>query len=197
MTPLWITGSHIHAPYFIFIDGGTVYRDDEVMALLGIEGFAPATRLEHPNHFLHLTDDGRWLHVVDDWLYTQWHSKGIRERIAKLATRHDIFTCSVGDSDRSFDFEYFRGGVLVRRHVVDDPRYDGGSVTEDFGEPLPGEAAAFGHPDELTRVLAVARSEGVGIDHRPERIRSFTKPYEGLSRLQPRPSLLRRLLGRR
>lgn len=196
MKPLHITSGHIHAPYFIFIDGGTVYSDEEAMKLLGIEGFAASSRLEFPNHFLHITDDGRWLHVVDDWLYTQWHSKTIRGRIAKLATKHDIFTCSVGDTDHSFDFEYYRGGVLVRRYVVEDPSYDGGAVTVDFGNPLPGEATAFEHSDEVSRVLEVARSVGVEIDHHPERIRSFTKPYGGLSWLRSKPSLIRRLLGR-
>lgn len=196
MKPLHITDGHIHAPYFIFIDGGTVYSDGEVIELLGIKGFTATKRLDELDHFLHITDDGRWLHVVDDWLYTQWHSKTIRDRIAKLAAEHDIFTCSVGDSDHSFDFEYYSGGHLVRRYVVEDPNYDGGSVTEDFGRPLPGESAALEHSDELSKVLAVAHSVGVEIDHRPSKIRSFTKPYEGPSRLRPKPSLFRRLLGR-
>jgi hypothetical protein len=196
MKPLHITGDHIHAPYFIFIDGGTVYSDEEAMELLGIEGFAASARLECSNHVLHITDDGRWLHVVDDWFYTQWHSRTIRDRIAKLATRHDIFTCSVGDTDHSFDFEYFMGGVLVRRYVVEDRNRDGGVVTEDFGSPLPGEAAAFEHSDEVSRVLEVARSVGVVIDHRPERIRSFSKPYRGLSWHRFRLPFVGRLLGR-
>jgi len=196
MKPLHITGGHIHAPYFIFIDGGTIYGDEEVMALLGIEGFSPASHLEAPNHFLHITDDGRWLHIVDDWLYTQWHSKTIRDRIAKLASKHDIFTCSVGDADYSFDFDFYQGGFLVRRYVVEDPNYDGRSVSEDFGQPLPGEAAAFEHADLAMRVLDVARSVGVTIDHSPECIRSFTKPYERPSRLHSKSSLWQRLLGR-
>jgi hypothetical protein len=196
MKPLQITGGHINAPYFIFIDGGTIYGDEEVMALLGIEGFSPSAHLEFPNHFLHITDDGRWLHIADDWLYTQWHSKTIRDRIAKLASKHDIFTCSVGDADYSFDFDFYQGGILVRRYVVEDPNYNGGSVTEDFGEPLPGEAAAFEHADLAMRVLDVARSVGVSIDHRPERTRSFTKPYETRATLPPKPSLIRRLFSR-
>jgi hypothetical protein len=197
MKPLQITSGHIHAPYFIFIDGGTAYSDEQVMTLLGIEGFSPSSCLEFPNHFLHITDDGRWLHVVDDWLYTQWHSKTIRDRIAKLASKHDIFTCSVGDADYSFDFDFYRYGSLVRRYVVEDPNYNGGSVTKDFGDPLPGEAAAFENPDLVSRVLDVARSVGVDIDHRPEHIRSFTKSYEGLARLRSKPSFFRKLLGQK
>ncbi len=195
MKPLQIFDGHIHAPYFILIDGGTAYTAEEAMKLLGIQGFKAAKQLEFSNHFLHITDDGRWLHLVDDWLYTQWHSKSIRDQIVKLAGKHDIFTCSVGDTDHSFDFEYYRDGKLIRQYVVEDMNYDGGHVTRDFGVPLPGEAEAFRHTDEIDRVLAIARSIGIVIDHTPENIRSFTKRYGGLSRLLPNPTFLRRLFG--
>jgi hypothetical protein len=197
MKPLQITGGHIHAPYFIFIDGGSAYTDEEVMKLLGIEGFNVANRLEFPNQFLHITNNGQWLHLADDWLYSQWHSKSIRDRIVKLAATHDIFTCSVGDADHSFDFEYYRDGKLIRHYVVEDMSYDGGQVTKDFGEPLPGEVDAFRHNDEIDRVLAVARSIGIVIDHTPENIRSFTKSDRTFSRLLPNLNHLRTLLGRK
>ena len=194
MKPLEIYSGRIHAPYFIFIEGGMVYSDEQVMRLLGIKGFVPSSNLAYPGRFLHITDDGRWLHVVDDWFYTQWHSRKIRLNIAKLASKHDIFTCSVGDSDHSFDFEYYKGGLLVRRYVVEDPKYLRGTVVVDFGSPLQGESAAFENLDELEKVLGVARSVGVIIDHKPEKTRSFTKPHP-LS-IRSTLSQFRRLIGK-
>ena len=84
MKLLQIVEGHIHAPYFIFIDGATKYSDNEVMAMLGIEGFAEDRKPRFPKHVVHLTDDGRWLHVVDDWYYTLWQSETTRDHLAEI-----------------------------------------------------------------------------------------------------------------
>jgi hypothetical protein len=86
-----------------------------------------------------------------------------------------VFACSVGDSDHSFDFVYYRGGRLVRRYVVED-HFRGAHVVEDFGEPLPGEVAAFKESDELGKVMAVAASLGIKTDYTDSDLRVYVPP---------------------
>src|SRR5262249_33388438 len=78
------------------------------------------------------------------WYYTLWHMRSTRPTLQALGRSCDVFACSIGDCDHSFDFVYYRGGRLVRQYVVEDPDFRGGRVVENTGEPLPGEAAAFG-----------------------------------------------------
>jgi hypothetical protein len=100
-----------------------------------------------------------------------------------LAKRHDVFACSVGDSDHSYDFVYYHGGRLRRKYVVEDPHWHGGSVAEDYGLPLPGESEANQVPDELTRVLFLASLLGIDLQHEGKSVRIYTKPRRIL---QPR-----------
>ncbi len=184
MNQLRIIEGHIHSPYFIFIKQSKRYTDIEILTLLGIKDFLPTTHIKSTDRVVHITDDGNWTHVIDDWLYTQWHSKSVFNHIEKLAKKHDIFTCSVGDSDSSYDFHYFKNGKLVRRYIYDDPKFDGGFVSEDYGIPIRGEEKALQKCDELNKVLSVAQLVGIEIKHQASQIRSFSKPYSKPSWLQ-------------
>ena len=44
--------------------------------------------------------------VADDWHYTLWHMPSTRPALQALGRGCDVFACSVGDCDRSFDFAY-------------------------------------------------------------------------------------------
>jgi hypothetical protein len=89
---------------------------------------------------------------------------------------HDVFACSVGDCDRSFDFVYYRGSRLVRKYVVADPDFRGGVVVEDVGRPLPGEWAAFRQAGELSIVLGIAASLGIKTDYTERDVRVYAQP---------------------
>lgn len=117
------------------------------------------------------------MHVADDWLYTLWHLATVNAAIPSLAKNHDVFTCSVGDADNSFDFEYFHDGNSVRKYVVEDSEYRRGLVVEDFGSPLPSEAEAMNQPDPLIAVLEIAHSLGINTLHDPTLIRAYTKEH--------------------
>jgi hypothetical protein len=68
---------------------------------------------------------------------------------------------------------YYRHGRLLRKLVVDDPHFHMPVVVEDFGIPLEGEAVAMQHSDELQIALEIARSLGIDVWHRRERIRVY------------------------
>src|SRR4029079_5465413 len=101
---------------------------------------------------------GPWTLLADDWYYTLWHLKSTQLAIASLAARHDVFACSVGECDHSFDFIYYKNGQLIRKYVVVYPSFTRREVVEDFGDPLPGETAALQHECELHVVLTIAHS---------------------------------------
>src|SRR5687768_2423805 len=108
MTAHQIIGGILHAPFFIFIEGGQRYSDKQLLELLDLRGYQPCEAPSIHSRSLAITEDARWTHIADDWFYTLWHSRTIRARIAELGQTHEIFTCSVGDSDHSFNFEYFQ-----------------------------------------------------------------------------------------
>ena len=155
----------LHTPYLIFLRCDGKYSDRELLNQFGLNTYRPTKAAQPFTNYAILAHDGEWTLIADDWHYTLWHMPSTRPTLATLGQTFDVFACSVGDSDHSYDFVYYRGSRLVRKYVVDDSHYRGGVVVENFGEPLPGESTAFKHSDELKIVLGIAASLGIKTDY--------------------------------
>ena len=173
--PLFIHGK-LHTPYFIFLRCAGRYSDTDLLQHFGLSNYQPAKVVRRNGRHVILADNGEWVLIADDWYYTLWHRPSTREAIAALAESSDVFACSVGDCDHSFEFAYYRNAHLVRRYIVEDPDFQGGRVVENVGEPLPGEAAAFKQSDELKIVLGVAASLGIKTDYKEQDLRIYAPP---------------------
>jgi hypothetical protein len=169
-------GGHLHAPYFIFVRGEGRYSDAELLRLLGLSAYRLTKSPQGLGRHAILAVDGPWTMIADDWFYTLWHMPSTRPALHELGQSCDVFAASVGECDHSFDFVYYCGGRPVRRYVVADPDFRGGSVVENTGEPLPGEAAAFRESDELRIVLGVAASLGIRTGYTARDIRVYAPP---------------------
>lgn len=167
----------LHAPYFIFVRCGRSLKDADLLRRFGLSKyvrgrFAPQTGL-----YSVLANDGAWTMLADNWHYMLWRRESKRKAIELLATDFDVFTCSVGDSNQSFDFDYYRDGMLVRRYVVTDPDYSGGSVTQDIGARLTDEADILANNnDQLAKVLSLAKSIGIKTDYAEDELRVYVAP---------------------
>jgi hypothetical protein len=161
MATLFITGE-LYTPYYIFLRCAGRYPDRDLLHAFGLGAYQPTTAtVTRVGRYTILANDGQWTVIADDWRYTLWHMPSTRLAIAALAESCDVFACSVGDSDHSFDFAYYRESRLVRNYVVSDPDFRSRIVTENIGEPLPGESNAFEESDALAIVLGVAASLGI------------------------------------
>lgn len=179
---LKIVRGHIHAPYFIFIRCGEAYSDDELLGYLGIEGYAPdANTCRSGMQWLYITSDDEWVHIADDWRYSFWSSDSIRDYIAAIGKRHDVFACSVADTYWQFEFEFYRDGELRRRFSMESESDRGFWSDVDFGKPLPAERPQSNTDDPLDYVLELAASVGVNTRHRRRRVRSYSKIYDAWS----------------
>lgn len=176
---LFIEGK-LHAPYFVFLRCTGRYSDEDLLDRFGLLSYRPTRSVRRHGPYAILADDGEWTMIADDWYYTLWHLKTTRPALEVLAESCDVFACSVGDCDHSFDFVYYRDSHLVRRYVVADPDFRGGSIVENVGEPLPGESTAFEQTDEMNIVLNIAASLGIKIDYSDRDIRVYA-PSDGQS----------------
>ncbi len=165
----------IHSPYFIFIECGDYYSDQQVLDLIGASEYRkkePPTRSEKG---LYITNDGKWTHILDTFFYLLWHSEQVRDHIEELSKKHNIYSCSVGDSDHSFDFIYYRGGNLFRHYVYDQIFDQPGKVTKNLGAELLGEKASLLEADETSKVLAIAESLGIDTNYENHELRYYGK----------------------
>ena len=174
-TSLFVEGE-LHAPYFMFLRCAGRHSDADLLRRFELTSYRPTKSAPRLGRYAILADDGEWTMIADDWYYTLWHKQSTRPALAALAETCDVFACSVGDCDRSFDFVYYRDARLVRKYVVADPDFRGGSVVENVGEPLPDESAAFGQTDEVRIVLCVAASLGIKTDYSERDIRVYAAP---------------------
>jgi hypothetical protein len=172
---LFVSG-RLHAPYFIFVRTEGRCSDANLLRRLGLSTYRLRKSWRRLGRYAILADLGHWKMVADDWYYTLWHLPSTRPALEALGQRFDVFACSVGECDHSFDFVYYCGGRLVRRYVVEDPDFRGGRVVENTGTRLPGETAAFAEPDEMGIVLGVARSLGIRTDFEEGQVRAYAPP---------------------
>ena len=159
----------------IFVRCAGMYADEYVLDRLGIEGFSRSDLNGGSGSYLIVAEDTDWIHILDDFLFTLWHTRAVHESIPVLGQEHEVFTFSVGDADDSFDFAYYRGGRLIRKFVVVDDDYRGGVVTEDVGTPLPVEAEAMSEDENLSKVHKIAQSLGIDLRHRLEGVRVYIR----------------------
>lgn len=164
----------LNTPYSIFLRCAGRYTDANLLACFGLSSYRPADALHSRfGQYVALADDGEWTLVADDLCYTLWHMPTTRDAIAVFAEQCDVFACSHGDCDDSFDFAYYRDGRLARQYVVADPGFRGGVVVENIGDPLPGEAAAFVPLCVTSTGLRVAASLGIWTDYTDEDVRFY------------------------
>ncbi len=166
------------SPYMIFINGGYWMSDAEIMEKFGLEGYELITYekgREIKRKAIFITEDDEWTHVMDDLSYHLWHNKELRKRLQALSKDFDIFICSVGDCDDSFDFTYYRNGEIIREYVVEDPHFKGGEVVKDLGEPFPIETEALKEKDIYVKVTTIAKSLGINLHHTKEKVRVYEK----------------------
>ncbi len=175
-SPFDIFNGVIHSPFFIFIRCARTYSDNKLLRMLGLKGYTPEEFRSLGQTIVLITEDENWVHIADDWSYTLYYMSKLRDAIDRIAEKHEVYTCSVGDTDSSYDFTYHCDGKLVRKYVVEDPHYRGGEVKEDFGIPIPGEAKAMQLECEWTRVMTIAASLGIDLWHQRDRVRIYAAP---------------------
>lgn len=178
------------SPYFIFIQGGYKYSDEEILQQLGLQAYTLVEDENEKNNpvsakcYLFLTEDDNWTYLMDDWSYSLWHESGLVEQLIRLSSEFDVFTFYVGDSDDSFGFAYYRKGAVLRKYIVEDPYYRGGETVLDVGPPFPIEKEALLKEDLFEKVMTIATSFGIKTDFHKEKVRIYgrIKKPRGLSR---------------
>jgi len=110
---------------------------------------------------------------MDNWWYNLWHSDSFRKKIDKLGEKYDIFYCSMGDCDYSFDFTYYKDGLLRRKYVVDDPDFKGGKLIENIGKSLPFEEDNLKNIGQGGKIISIAKSIGIETNHKLESISCY------------------------
>ena len=186
--PPEVANGVLHAPFFIFIKDVGDYSDQQLLELTGASDYQPLGVID-PSQVLSyryicfLRDDAGWTHVIDDWWYSLWHQKCLRGNLVGASEKHTIFACSVGDCDESYGFQLYQAGQIVRDYEVQSPGYSDRIVSVDDGALLDGEEHVDKCKDDgLDIVLAIARSQGIDLNHEAKKIHTYVHP-------KPRPNL--------
>lgn len=168
-------------PYFIFIKDNSNLNDEELLKKIDLKDYELVTDKSEKKtrgykinkRYLYITEDEKWKHLMDDWFYTLWHDTEVKTRIKNLSKEFEIFCCSIGDCDDSFDFVHYQNGKEKREYVVEDPYFNGGQITKNIGNPFEIEKIALAKKDQLEKVLLIAQSLGINTNHNLEKIRCY------------------------
>lgn len=140
MTDPLLYNGRLHSPFSLFIRKPHGFSDAELLIHFGLDNYQRTSNpTAFPCHAI-LADADGWILLADDWYYTLWHMKSTQTAIQNLSIDHDIFACSEGDCDRSFDYVYYNKGKLLRELIVHSPNYSDRIVYKEHGDFLLGEA---------------------------------------------------------
>lgn len=173
-----IINNTFDSPYFIFIKTSQdkidlILEKLELLNWTALNSVVNDGLIESENRHFFVTWIDGWFHIMDDWNYTLWFDSGLIQRIQNLSNLFEIFTCSIGDCDYSFDFRLFKDGEIKREFVVEDPNINGGVVTKNFGDKLQGEEEALEKKDILERVISIAQNIGITTNYNLDKIRAY------------------------
>ncbi len=171
-----IRNNQLLAPYFIFVRCANELSDIDLLQRFELSIYKQTQSVSLLDYYAILANDAAWTLLADNWRYSLWHNPSTRPAIEHLASSYDVFACSIGDCDDSFDFVYYQNAQLVRKYVVTDPHFRGGTVTEDFGEPFSSESNILTLPNQLTMVLKLASSLGIKTDYKDHDLRIYALP---------------------
>ena len=135
----------LHTPFMIYIRSYNTLSDEDFLKVFGLRDYQ---KMSPPLPFLgsHVVfaNDTEWTHIADDYRYTLWYSPQTAAAIEVFRKSYDVFRCSTGDIDESFELEYYQNRNLVRKFVFEhDVSKNTQTITVDTGTKLPGEPATL------------------------------------------------------
>jgi|SaaInlStandDraft_1057018.scaffolds.fasta_scaffold92242_2 hypothetical protein len=162
MSDSLIIHDKLHSPFFICLRVNGAVDDGSLLKHFHLNAYTQSNEHSVLRHYAIITENDDWTFLADDWYYTLWHMPTTRPALELLSLQYELFACSVGESDRSYDFIYFREGELIRELVVQDPTFQGGQVVKSLGTPFEFEIPQCElNLDEWDYVLSIANSLGI------------------------------------
>lgn len=131
----------LHTPFMIYVRSYNTLSDEDFMKLLGLQDYQKISPpLPYFGWHIVFANDIEWTHIADDCRYTLWHSPKTPKAVKELSKNYDVFRCSIGDIDDSFEFECYQNGNLIRKFVFEhDVFKNTHTVPINTGPILPGE----------------------------------------------------------
>jgi len=152
-----------HSPFFTFIKGVESKSDIEILELFNFNEIELVKNSKEGNdeNCIYLFRDGEWVHIMDNFYYTHWHSTQFQSCINDLGKNYEVFSCRLKDVDESYDFSYYRNGKLVRQYITESPNYSDIEIKVNLGEQLQSELQLKGKSKNVDIPIIVANSLGI------------------------------------
>lgn len=164
MSPIPLFEGKPWSPHFVFL-ADVALDDRDVLDLFGLANYVQINTVDGRFDYLGISRDERWVHIVDNFGYTHWHSKVFSTQFSRLSLSMDVFYFVMGDSDMSFEMSLYQRGLLARHVHWDDPHYTGGHLAAESGIPLPFEDMIPRGHDPYEGLLRVASGLGIQTDY--------------------------------
>lgn len=179
-----INNKKFDSGFYTFIKSENKLSDKDLLTRLKIYNYQylPEEKkkeaFQYDSSKLYITEVDEWTHVMDDWGFSfRKHLWMHKEKviIRNLAKSFEVFQCSIGDSDGSFDFRYYKEGILQREYIIRNKKlsFTETYIAKNLGNPFVKEEIALKKPGEINKVLSVAELLGIKINHELAKIRSY------------------------
>ena len=119
---------------------------------------------------IYLYRQGEWVHIMDNYYYTHWCSSEFQTSINELGKIYEVFTCRLKDNNDSYDFSYYRNGILLRQYISESPNYSDVIVKINTGEKLSAELEINQIMINMDIPLIIAKSLGIELATKRENI---------------------------
>lgn len=124
----------------------------------------------YEKRYILVTEDEKWVHIIDNWFYTLYFNPSIKNRMKILSMDHNIFNYYMGDVDDVFSFTYYKKGNIVRDYEVDIRGHTEYFIKTNFGIPFPVEKIALAKEKVYDRLKSITKYLGIDTNYRKEKM---------------------------
>ncbi|QWG09925.1 hypothetical protein [Flammeovirga kamogawensis] len=173
-----IINNRFYAPYYIFIRCNKS-QIDSIFERLELNKWTKLKQINSDKDialthklFYSIWENG-WLQIFDDWAYSLWYDSDFKSLLTELCKEFEIYYCSVGDIDSSYEFSYYKHGELSREYILDDSISGKEFIEKSYGQQLPFEDELNLINDEHDKILFIASKLGINVSNNINLINSY------------------------
>ena len=176
-----IIDGQLWSPFYIMVKDYGGLKFNELFQQLNIDRYShqiKENKLEIGSESLDVLfaiRRGNWVQIMDNWGYKLWHDKQIRKDVEQLSKSYEIFQFSIGDIDYSYDFAYYKNGVLKRKFAIEADHPSEEIIKENFGSSLKGESETKKYREPFDKIRPITNSIGIPFEHDLNEIEVFSK----------------------
>lgn len=168
----------VFSTFYFFVKFGYPVSDEEIKEMLAISDFVNIDQEsllnEEPWLYYCFTEVEGWIHVMSSsTIFARGNGIDLPLIEEVIKKSNEAFYCDSSEFDDFYLYLYGKKGKTLRKYIVSYPDLTYPVIQADFGKKLENEAYALTFKSHWRKIVYLAKSIGINLNHDPKDIRYY------------------------